>query len=302
MALKSSHVQPQRLARRRPRSLAGWAFVSGYVVLLIAFGVLPAGYAIYLALCKSTGEGFAGFANFIQTAEDYRFLPAIGHVALYLVIWLVLLVVAVVGLALAVHGRIRRVSTVFRFLYYLPGALAGVASALLWLFMLDPAVSPVAIVLKAFGYSTFENVIAPTHLPVVFALMALWTGAGGWILIMYGALNNISADVIEAAAIDGCSGWRLALHVKIPLVRKWIAYMMILTFATGTQLFIEPQLVSQASLGLISPTWSPNQLAYAYAFQTDNFNGASAISLDLLIVGLICATVIITTTGLFRSE
>ena len=54
----------------------------------------------------------------------------------------------------------------------------------------------------------------------------------------------------------------IALRLKLPLIRKWIAYMVILSFATGTQLFVEPQLVNQASLGLVPDTWSANQLAY----------------------------------------
>lgn len=42
--------------------------------------------------------------------------------------------------------------------------------------------------------------------------------------------------------------------------------------AGGTQLFVEPQLLQTASLGRVSPTWSPNQLAYVYAFLQGDFN------------------------------
>jgi multiple sugar transport system permease protein len=61
--------------------------------------------------------------------------------------------------------------------------------------------------------------------------------------------------------------------------------------------------VQHASFGLVSPTWSANQLAYQYAFgiQAD-FNGAAAISVDLLVIGLIGAVLIVTRTGLFRTE
>jgi multiple sugar transport system permease protein len=38
---------------------------------------------------------------------------------------------------------------------------------------------------------------------VIFVLIAFWTGAGGWIVVMYGALNNIPDEVLEAARIDG---------------------------------------------------------------------------------------------------
>jgi hypothetical protein len=111
-----------------------------------------------------------------------------------------------------------------------------------------------------------------------------------------------SHDLEEAAQIDGAGPLTIALRLKLPLIRKWIAYMAILSFATGTQLFIEPQLVNQASLGLVPDTWSSNQLAYQLAFRYGDFNGAAAISVDLLVIGLVAALLVVTRTGLFRAE
>ena len=58
--------------------------------------------------------------------HDFRFLPAVEHVALYLVIWLVALVLLVTFLALVVHTiRVQWLSRTMRLVFYLPGALAG---------------------------------------------------------------------------------------------------------------------------------------------------------------------------------
>ena len=259
----------------------------------------PTLYAVWLALTNSSGQ-LVGIGNFTQVLGDYRFLPAFENVAVYLAIWLVVLVVAVVGLALMLHGRLQRVGAVSRFVFYLPGALAGAASALVWMFMLDPSVSPLSWLLHQMGFSTFSDVILPQHLPVVFAVMAFWTGAGGWIVVMYGALNNIPDELIEAARIDGASVLKTAWYVQIPMLRKWIAYMLILAFATGAQLFVEPQLVGEASLGEVSDSWSPNQLAYQYAFHSNNFNDASVVSIYLLILCLACAALVVFRSGLFE--
>lgn len=289
--------------RPRPQWLApGHLFVSGYVVLLALFGVIPVLYSLYLALTRPAG-GFAGLANFVQTAEDYRFVPAAEHVALFLVFWLVSLTVLVVLLALVVHRLAsRRAGAFIRFAYYIPGALAGASSVLLWLFVLNPSVSPVAWLLRWTGNTQFTSVIAPGHLPVVFAVIAFWTGAGGWILILYGALNTIPPDLLEAARVDGAGPVSVAWHVQLPLIGKWISYMLILSLAAGTQLFVEPELVSQASFGVVSNYYSVNQLAYQYAFTQNNFNGAAAISIDLLIVALVCAGVLISRGRLFRTD
>ena len=305
VTIKATGQKPVRAQVTRKRGLGtmrGLPFVLPYLPFLVAFGILPVAYAFYLAVTTDTG-GWAGFDNFTRTVRDYRFLPALEHILLYTGMWLGSLIVIVVGLALLLHGRANRVTSTFRFLFYIPGALAGASSVLVWLFMLDPSVSPGSFLLRnVLGSHLFVESIAPGKLPFVFAMIAFWTGAGGWIVVMYGALNTIPHDLEEAARVDGAGPITIALRLKLPLIRKWIAYMAILAFATGTQLFVEPQLVNQASLGQVPDTWSSNQLAYQLAFRYGDFNGAAAVSVDLIAVALIAAVVVVKRTGLFRIE
>jgi multiple sugar transport system permease protein len=277
-------------------------FSSGYVVLLLAFGVGPMLYALYLAFTKA--GAFVGLANFVKVFGDFRFLPAVLHVSAFIAIWLVTLIVLVVLLALVVHAlRARWLSATARFLFYIPGALAGSASVMLWLFLLDPSVSPVAVVLNQFGFTSFIQTVAQDNLPVVFTVIAFWTGAGGWIIIMYGALNTISTEVMEAARIDGAGPLKTARYIQIPLLRKWIAYMGVIALAAGSQLFVEPKILSLASRGVVPKDYSLNQLAYVFAFgpQAD-FNGSAAISILLLVVAMGLAAFFVFRGGLFERE
>jgi len=279
----------------------GYAFSSGYGILLLAFGVLPTLYAIFLAFTKN--GAFVGVDNFVKVFADYRFFPAVQHVAVYLVVYLVCLTLLVVLLALVVHAiKVRWLSTSIRFLYYIPGALAGASSVLLWLFLLDPSVSPVAFLLRALGLESFVQTVSIDNLPVIFTVIAFWTGAGGWIVIMYGALNNISNDVMEAARIDGAGPVQTARYIQIPMLRKWISYMGIMSLAAGTQLFVEPRVLSQASKGVVPPDYSLNQLAYLFAFRQGDFNGSAAISLILLVVAVGLAAFFVFRGGLFERD
>jgi multiple sugar transport system permease protein len=286
---------------RRGQAAMGYVFSSGYTVLLILFGLIPTIYAIFLAF---TNEGsFVGIDNFVKVFADYRFWPAVQHVAIYVIIWLTLQTVFVVLLALLVHSLGQRwLSSSTRFVYYIPGALAGASSVMLWLFLLDPSVSPVSSLLHALGLSTFVETVAVENLPIIFTVIAFWTGAGGWIVIMYGALNNISPEVIEAARVDGANSVRTAWHIQLPLMRKWISYMGIMTLAAGTQLFVEPRVLSQASKGVVPADYSLNQLAYLYAFRQNDFSGSAAISLILLAVALGLAAFFVFRGGLFERE
>ncbi|MBS2966277.1 sugar ABC transporter permease [Actinocrinis puniceicyclus] len=302
-AATTSRAGAPRTARRAPwPGRAGHGFVAAYVLLLIAFGVVPTVYALYFAF-TSVDNRFSGLSNFATAARDFRYLPAVGHVALYLVFWLASLVVFVVALALLLHRlSARGVSKALRFLYYIPGALAGAASVMVWLFLLDPTVSPASFLLRALGYDTFGQVVAPGHLPILFTLIAFWTGAGGWIVVMFGALNNIPHDIIEAARIDGAGAWQTARRIQIPLLRKWIVYMTILAFAGGTQLFVEPQLLAQASVGVAGRDYSLNQLSYDFAFQNNDVNTAAAISVELLVIGLVVAALFVARSGFFDAD
>ncbi len=278
-----------------------YAFTSGYGILLLLFGLGPALYAVYLAFTKA--GSFAGFDNFVRVFDDYRFWPAVQHVSAYLVIWLVFQIVFVVLLALIVHNFASRwLSTAVRFVYYIPGALAGASSVLLWLFLLDPTVSPVSGLLRAFGFDSFVATVSLDNLPVIFTIVSFWTGAGQWIVIMYGALNNISPEVMEASRIDGAGAAQTAWYIQLPLLRKWISYMVVMSIAAGSQLFVEPRVLSQASKGVVPQDYSLNQLAYLYAFRQNDFNGSAAISLILLAVALILAAFFVFRGGLFERD
>ena len=288
-------VQPGR--RKRRPGLAGYGFVSLYTLLLIAFGVGPALYAVYLAFVNADGQ-FVGLGQFVKVATDYRFAESFINIGGYVVIWLVTLLVLTVGLALIVHQRSRFVSSTLRFIFYLPGALAGVAGVLVWLFMLDPTTSPFSSLLHVLGMNSFQKVILPPNLPWLFVIIAFWIGAGGWIVIMYGALNNIPNEIMDASKVDGANAFQLAWYIQIPMISKWIIYMAVLAFAGGTQLFVEPQLLGNN----ISPTWSPNELNYVYAFANNDFNGAAALSLYLLLICAIGAFFLISRSGLFKVD
>jgi multiple sugar transport system permease protein len=294
--------------RRRPQTgasaqaSAAYLFSSGYVLLLLVFGVLPMVFALYLSFTKS-GQ-FVGLDNYVKAVGDFRFWPAVQHVAAFLATWVVTLTGLVTLLALIVHAvRVRWFSSAARFLFYIPGAFAGSASVMLWLFVLNPSVSPVSFVLKWFGYTNFVQAIDLNNLPLIFTVIAFWTGAGGWIIIMYGALNNISDEIMEAARCDGASAIKTAWYIQIPMIRKWIAYMAVISVAAGTQLFAEPKILAQASRNQIPKHYSLNELAYVTAFgpQAD-FNSSAAISMMLLVVAAGLAAFFVFRGGLFDRD
>lgn len=305
MAAETLSVVKPRV-RRRSLLQPGHLFVLPYVLLLLAFGIGPGIYALCISFAKFTGgrpQFFrAGVENYVTAYTDFRFAGVFQNVSLFLLLSLPIGVAGVVVISLLLHMRDGGLSTALRTIYFLPGAVAGPTAVLLAIFVFDPNISPFQSLLQAMGYNVVSDVIRPRSLPLLFTLLGFFGGAGGWIAIFYGALNSISKEVLEAATVDGCNAWQTAWYIKQPLIRPYIAYMLILSFAGNVQLFAEPQLIAAAGAAPIPQPWSPNQLGYEFAFGLGNFGASAAISLLMLLIGLLGAILVLRATAIFRVD
>ena len=293
-----------RTSRRWRRNLSAYRFVLPYLIFMLAFGLGPGIYAILISFADfefGVPDYFAaGLQNYVTAFTDYRFGFTMGNIAEFLVVSVPLGIALVVLIALLLHMRPGRLSSTLRTLFFIPGSVTGPALLLLAIFMFSPLMSPFGSLLRALGYDSFDALIAPQRLPVIFTIIGFFSGAGMWIAIHYGALEGISHEVLEAARIDGCNAWQQAMYIKFPLIRPYIIYQFILIFAGNVQLFVEPQLMGTTwIMANVPQQWSPNQLAYAFAFDLGNFGAAAAMSLLMLLVGLGAAYLVIRWTGFF---
>ncbi len=294
------------LARARGAIKPAHLFVLPHTVFLVLFAIAPAIYALVISFASfesGTPRFFeAGADNYVRAYGDTRFLPSFWHVTQFLLISVPLGAIGILAIAALVHARQDRVGTTMRTVYFIPGAVAGPILALLAIFMLDPRISPFAPLIQGLGFESIGKLASGDRLPWVFSIMFFFAAAGGWVAIFYGAFNGISREVTEAAIVDGCGPVRLAWSVKLPLVRPYVIYMLVLTFAANVQLFVEPQLLAKAPGATVGKYWSLNQLGYAYAFELADFGSAAAISMLMLGVGLAGAILIIRLTGFFRTD
>jgi multiple sugar transport system permease protein len=94
---------------------------------------------------------------------------------------------------------------------------------------------------------------------------------------------------------------RVAVSIKLPLIRKYVVYMVILSFAGGLQIFTEPALIYGIT-GAGSPSWSLNQLALQFAFAQGDFGQAAVVTLVLLVLSMACALYLVFKTDFFSLE
>lgn len=301
MSATAAAAKPHAPRFRSPRwaeARSAFILVAPFCLLLLVAGVIPMLYGLYISL-EEPGGSF-GLSAYERIINDFRFVDTFLHIIVTLLVWIPVMMIGVVGLALFVYATPGRYGSSMRFIYYMPGALAGIANIMLWLFILNPGQSPLEPLWNALGYTNLNQVAQPDHLPIILTGILFLQGAGTWLVIVNGGLNGISEEVMEAATVDGAGKVSLAWHIQLPIIRPWIGYMALMNVAYGFQLFIEVQVLSIVTHGLISPQWTPNQLSYTYAFQILDTPAAAAMAVILLGISLAIGLLVIERSGLFN--
>lgn len=295
-------TNPALKARRRQERLFIVAMMSPYLALLLMFGVSPVFYALYLSFMDTIDWVFWGFTNYEYVLGDFRLMQAIQNVFTYVAIWLTMMVLGISILALLLDALSDRTATLLRTSFFLPGAITSSAIVVVWLFLLDPTVSPWTAIFEAMGWESRRHVMNNLGFPVIFALMAYLAHSGGWIVVIGGALKGISGEVIEASRVDGANQFQIATRIKLPMVWRSIALMAILSFANGIQMFVEPQLMGLAGQLYSRPDWSVNQLAFQYAFGFGDFGASAAMSSMLLGIAIFISLCVVFGTRFYKMD
>ena len=291
-----------KVKKYRQRSILMKLMLAPYLFLLIAFGLVPLIMAVFEVPGESLTNQDGGWDAFKIVIQDFRFAQAAKNVAGFMAVFVPLMIVVVIAMALMLDVRPRKWGKYLRMAYLVPASISGAVAVLVWYIIFSPTLSPIRGILNFFGLTSATQIWQTQNLVYLIAIMAFFSLAGNWILIQYGSLQSISTEIIEAARVDGCSTFQLAVRIKLPLIRKYVIYMAVLVFAGGLQIFVEPQLITTSVYSGIANAWSFDQLSYELAFKSGDFGGASALSLILLIPSLIGALVVIFKTDMFDDK
>jgi multiple sugar transport system permease protein len=271
---------------------------------MLIFSLGPTIYAILLSFSKfemGIPHFFAaGFDNFEKAYTHIRFLGSLANVGKYALVSVSSGLLGVLVVALLLDIRQNRATGILRTIYFLPGALSGVGAVLLFTFVLDPELSVFGPLVRLIG-PDLRTIVQAKNLAYIFTLLSFYLGSGTWIAIFIGGLSGISQEVLDAATVDGCNAWQKARYIKLPGLRPLIGYFLILAFAGNIQIYTEP-LIAVGAWSAPASNWAPNQVTVWFAFEQGNFGAAAALSLLMLAIGLICAYVVITKTGLYNIE
>ena len=205
-------------AIERKQHLVAYGFVLPFFVVFAAMLIAPLVYSGYLSFFVDRlvgGVRFVGFGNYVRAFQDPNFLAGLGRTALILLIQVPIMLGLALFFALALDSGRARGSKALRLLIFLPYAVPGVVSVLMWGYLYGQQFGLIAQITRALGLPPTDLLSGPT---ILFSIMNIitWAYVGYNMVVMYSALKSIPAELYEAAEIDGASQWRLAWSVKIP--------------------------------------------------------------------------------------
>ncbi|WP_104820523.1 carbohydrate ABC transporter permease [Kitasatospora sp. MMS16-BH015] len=279
-----------RPTQRRARTAA--AFLLPFAVLFALCYLAPIGWTVYQSLFKPHRDGlgltpptqtFAGLANYADALHDADFRGSLLRVLLIGVVQVPLMLGLALLLALLLDARSTLFKRFFRLAFFLPYALPGVVGALMWSYLVAPGLSPITAAAHTLGLHldlTSDAMLAPT-----VGNMLTWAWTGYNMLIIHSALQAIPPELAEAARMDGCSAWRIAWHVKVPIVRPALVLTTVFSIIGTAQLYNEPAVLQHVAPNL-SSSYTPIFAAY-HAVDDNNFGYAATESVILALLAFV---------------
>jgi len=224
----------RRSALRQGSRWVAFGFAAPLLVYLVAFYAYPLIRSIDLSIhdynVRAFVQGdaeFVGLQNYIDVVSAPLFGKALLNTAIFVIGSLVFQYA--IGLALAVFFRNSfRLSGVLRALFLVPWLLPLIVSGSTWAWMLNSDNGIVNAALQAFGIGQINWLTSPDTAMTAVVIANIWLGIPFNLVILYAGLQNIPADVYEAAALDGAGAWRQFWSITFPLLRPVSAITLLL--------------------------------------------------------------------------
>ena len=277
-------------------TIQGYLFIMPVVLGLLIFTIGPMIVSFYFSFTDYAvlrSPKFLGTDNYVHLlTTDRLFWKAVGVTITFAVMSLPLGIMGSLLVAVLMNQKVRGIPF-FRTCFYMPAIVPGVASAVLWSWLLNPDYGLVNAVLFELGLPTSRFLAEPeTALPSL-VLMGLW-GLGGGMVIYLAGLQGIPEALYEAGKIDGANSWQLFWKITIPLITPTIFFNLIMGLIGTFQYFMSAYIMTAG--GPLFATYFYNLMLYERAYKWMQMGVASAMAWMLLVV------VLILTLLVFRSS
>ncbi len=287
---------------RRRDGLAAFGFLLPYGLLFTTFLLVPLLYGFWISLHKwqllSHQTPFVGAGNYGDILKDELFRISFVRTALFVLMTVPFGNALSLALATGLNQNYRTTS-LLKVVFYLPVVLSVTVVALLWRWIYDPgsgllnrSIDPI---LSHWGVTSIPWLGSTKLALPSFALMSVWWGAGGNMLVYLAALKGVPKELNEAASLDGSEGFHRFRQITLPVIRPALAFGIVMSVIGASQVFGQIYIITNGGGGPAYSTLSVILYMYQQGFSNYQLGYASAVAYTLF------AMVLVITFGLLRA-
>lgn len=293
MALRNSTLSqrgeqsPPGVAHAKSRkwgfAKAAFWFLFPALILLVLFRLAPV-IEVFFDSFRGSRSQWVGLENYWFLLGSDTFLESIRVTLVFnLLINPLQVVMALVMALLIVDGA--RKPGFWQTLNLLPVVVPLAISSIIWGIGFRPDDGIINAILKAVDLPGQRWLTSADQSMMSIIILASWVGVGYWSLFLVAGLHQVPRDLIEAASLDGAKYWRTLWHVRLPLMRRPLAFVLVADTAVNLLLFAPVQILTNGG-----PLDSTNLVMfdiYRNAFVFADLPLAAAETVLLLIVVMV---------------
>ncbi|HEX2913699.1 MAG TPA: sugar ABC transporter permease [Chloroflexia bacterium] len=234
-------VKTNQRRRWYGRLLTILLFLAPATAIYVYFVILPIIQSAVYSMYRWNGLGplqnFIGLDNYTKALGDKVFMSALGHNLLIAVLSIIIQLPLSLGLALLVARHLPG-RAVFRMIFFLPYVLSDVTTGVIWSFVYKPENGLINNAISGLKIGEPQAWLGNPNLALfaVFVVMC-WKYFGFHLILYVAGLQQIPADLEEAARIDGASTFQVLRHITVPLLASTIRVSVFLSILGSLQYF-----------------------------------------------------------------
>jgi len=221
----------KKLPHRRLRaSLAAYAFIAPGYLAFLGLILVPLAYSVGLSFYNASfnlrDKKFLGLAQYLKLANDPVFLQALANTFKYVLVVVPSAIIISIAIALLIGKFGPRLQGLFRGAFYLPTVAGGVILSIVWIWIFNPTYGLVNYFLGWFGVNPVLWLSGSSTSFISVCVVMLTFTIGQPIILFLAGFAGIPQDILDAATVDGVSGWQRIFLIKIPFIRPVTLFVL----------------------------------------------------------------------------
>lgn len=263
------------------------------LILVVAF---PLAFALFVSMhdydLTEGGIGaFTGIENYARTLKDELFAIAAKNTIVLSVSVVALEVVIALGLSMLLNQKGLRFRNLYLAILLIPLLVSPIAVGLIWRLLLHPDLGAVSWVLGLFGLPKQEWLSGQsTAMPTIVGV-DVWHETSLMIVILLAGLTALPRDPIEAASVDGATGWQTFWTVTLPLLTPVLLVAVLIRLIAAMKTYDLIYILTRGGPG--SSTETISYSIWKNAFTSLDMGRSAAASFILLAAILVLTIVLV---------